>query len=483
MKGWVLLFFVCLGISLRGEVETRAYRAGLEQFEYSGSSGPAFLPDGESASVYKGDAMKEAPFESRFFKEGDGLLDYSGWAKSAGFFSEGVAVYNERTERLVVRAEAGDHYLLYKFLEQSVVWQFRTEVRVFRMPGVVLKRRDLQVAMVKKEGKELAGLSGVGMPGQTLELRTSDDGLWFEAECQGMFQDTSWDCSFDLVSELPGAEFVLKTSVVGAMGLPTMLELGSLDGKSTLVAALKVSQVLADGSEFDDWVQIEGGGNVLIEERVAKDLHKNREWVDLENGKRHQTFVLPPTARTFLSSGTGGKAKTMRELLMENGVSLKEDDRVIWLEQSGVLSVETSPLNLEMMMGILIAAGVTDPAPVLGGSYTLVESGEKLVDLEKGEFRVLRKICANGLPGQRVDLKFGEGFLELEFAGHVDGNDDFVESRATIRAEKKEILKSEAEGKVETPMILKQEKVGEVWQTWVGTFSARYIEDTIEEGR
>ncbi|MFT6240774.1 MAG: hypothetical protein ACJAQT_002866 [Akkermansiaceae bacterium] len=483
MKSWVLLIFVCLGISLKGEVETRAYRAELKSFEYSGYSGPLVLPNGESAIIYKGEAMKEAPFESRFFGEGDGLLDYTGWARSVGILGKGAAVYNERTGRLVVRAEARHHRLLHDYLKQFLVWQFRAEVRVFRVPGVVLGRRDLQVAAVEKEGEELTGLSGLVMPGQTMELRTWEESLWFEAECQGWFQDTTWECRFNLVSELPEVEFSLKSSVVGAMGVPTMLELGSFDGKSTLVASLKVSQVLADGSDFDDWVQVEKGGNVLLEERLEKDLHKNREWVDLENGKRHQTFVLPPTFWEFITTVEGGKAKNIRELLKENGVALQDDDRVIWLKQSGLLTVEMSPLNLELLKGITTVAGISDPPPVLGCSYTLVESTEKLADFEKGGFRVLRKICANGLPGQRVDLKFGEGDLELGFEGQVSGSDDFVDSRATIRFGKKEVLKSEAEGKVGVPMILKQEKVGEVWQTWVGTFSARFSEDTIKEGR
>lgn len=486
--GWILLVLSWAFLQAEEGMEVRAYLAKPESFDAIGSPGPPVLEVVSKGTKFEGDLLEKEPFESRFFEKGDKLRDFSKWAVSCGFFMKGEAVYNERTGRLVVRTEVRNHYLLQRYLEEFLVWQLRAEVRVLKLPGVVLGRRDMQVGRIGKGGEELAGLSGLAWQGQETELRVPDGSFAWKAEFQTWFEDTTWDCRMDLVSEIPGAEFSLKTGLVGAMGIPTLIELGSLDGKSTLVASVQVGRVLSDGCDFDDWVQREKGGNVLLEQRMARDRHKNREWIELENGKRYQAIPVPPTFWTFLASGgsdEGREPRTIRELFKENGVDLEEDDRVLWLAKGGVLAVEVSPLNLEMIHGITTAAGITDPPPVLGGSYVLVESEKRLKvqDLKKGGFRILKKICAAGLPGQGSHLVMGGGKLVIDSESQSNADDQYVATRATIRSGKTEILKVEADSKVEVPMILGQEKAGGRWRTWIGEFSARFIEDTIKEGR
>lgn len=469
-------------------MEVRAYRAKPESFDAIGNPGPPVLEGDEKGPRFKGVRLEKEPFESRFFQEGDKLRDFSKWAVSCGFFREGRAVFNERTGRLVVRTELRNHYLLQRYLEEFLVWQLRAEVCVFRLPGVELGRPNLQVSRIRKDGKELAALSGLALQGQEMELRAPSGSLEWKAEFQTWFEDTSWDCRMELVSKMPGAEFSLKTGLVGAMEVPTLIELGSLDGKSTLVASVEVGRVLEDGSDFDEWVQHEKGGNVLIEERLERDQHKNREWIELANGKRYQAIPVPPTFWMFLASGEpegDDQPRNLRMLLKRNGVDLEEDDRVLWLAKGGVLAVEVSPLNLELILGITTAAGITDPSPVLGGSYVLVESEKRLKaqDLKKENFRILKKICAAGLPGQRVQLMMGERALAVESESLSSADDEYVGARTTIGSGKAEILRVETESKVGVPAILQQEKVGGRWKTWIGTFSSRFIEDTIKEGR
>ena len=140
---------------------------------------------------------------------------------------------------------------------------------------------------------------------------------------------------------------------------------------------------------------------------------------------------------------------------------------------------------IEMIEGITMAAGQDGNSGILGGSYALVESAKKLevADLKKGAFRILRKICVGGAPGQSAKMKMRKRFLEVESESQASGDDHFVEARLTLRAKGTLVVATSAEAEVGVPVILQQEKVGERWRTWVMTFSARYFADTIKEGR
>jgi hypothetical protein len=238
-----------------------------------------------------------------------------------------------------------------------------------------------------------------------------------------------------------------------------------------------------DVEEPEKMVLAEKGGDVVMKERLQKGLQKDREWVELENGRRYQSFVVPPTFLTFLNNGAVGELTELRELFAKNGVDLADNDTVFFYPRAGFFAVEASSMAVEMVEGIFMAAGQSGPSPVLAGCYTLVESTEKLEGLEKGDFKILRQICVGSLPGQVGKLKMRRRFLELEFEGQTSGSDDFVESRARILAKRKEALVNESDAGVGVPIILQQEKVGDHWQTRVGTFSARSIEDRIKEGR
>jgi len=114
----------------------------------------------------------------------------------------------------------------------------------------------------------------------------------------------------------------------------------------------------------------------------------------------------------------------------------------------------------------------------------LVDSDKKLEfeDLKKGSFRILRKICVGGYRGWSVTMKMRRRFLEVESESQTSSDDDFIETRVTIKAKGKVVVSTQTEANVGELVILLQEKVGERWRSWVVTFSARYFADTIEEG-
>ncbi|MFT6861791.1 MAG: hypothetical protein ACJAVK_000344 [Akkermansiaceae bacterium] len=209
----LILGFLIFGLSqvlcFAEGLVVRAYRAELPNFGYRAVTDTRKLPEGKRDEVYEGAPVKAAPFPSRFIEEGDGLLDFTGWAKICGLLeSEGAkAVFNERSGQLVVRAELRDHYFLRDYLKQFLEGQIRFELRLVKMPG---------------------------------------------------------------------AKFDFRTGLIGVMGLPTVVELGSFRGKSTLVGIWKVSQVLLDGTDLDDWMQAEKKGNFRILRKICVGGYRGR---------------------------------------------------------------------------------------------------------------------------------------------------------------------------------------------------------------
>lgn len=308
-----------------------------------------------------------------------------------------------------------------------------------------------------------------------------------EAEFQsGGHRDGSWDSLLFLRSLLPGAEVDLKSGLSGVFGAPAMVELGSLDGRSTLVARVSVARVLSDGSLFVDWVHREDGKDVVKEQRRAKLLSFDRDYQDMGDGRRVEIFDVPPTFWTFLA-GEDGRSKTLRELFKENGVSLEKEDRIFWLPGGASLAVEADKVSLELIAGITIAAGQFGPAPVLAVHFSELELEKKLsvTDLVKGQFRTVREISATGLPGQSVsvDLGKGKGELKAEADLQTSGDDNFMEVRSWLKMEGQPKLDVEIEANVGAPVLIRQEKVGDLWRAWVVVFSSQGVEEMVKEAQ
>ncbi|MDF1713856.1 MAG: hypothetical protein P1U90_16585 [Akkermansiaceae bacterium] len=100
------LISVLLGqFLMAGELEVRAYRADAQHFKQWMEAWEGPVTSLLEGAVYEGIPMGEAPFESRFFSEGDGLRDFTGWAKGCGLLKgdEGKAVFSARRVEEMVK--------------------------------------------------------------------------------------------------------------------------------------------------------------------------------------------------------------------------------------------------------------------------------------------------------------------------------------------------------------------------------------------
>lgn len=464
-------------------MEIRAYRAGLKSFRVFEARNEDANFDFEKIGVFEAKRMTKPSFESRFFTKGGEFLNYTEWARTIGLFQEGQgeAVYDLGSGRLVVRTDGVRHAFLHDLLGQSLKTQLRVEVVLRKLNGVPLGRPDFREA----KGEVVASLSGLTVSSRSMALRGSDGSVAMEAEFQGGgFNSSFWECRLDLSSLLPGAEITLRTGLAGLFGTPAMVELGSLDGVSTLVAGISATQVFADGGLLVEWVLREDGKDVVEKRRLAKLLHFDRDQVDLGDGRGYEVFVVPPTFWTFLQGESTG-AKTLRELLAENGVGLHEVDQIFRLPGGAMFAVEAKKVTLDLIYGLVMPAGQFGPPPILAGHYSLIESDRKLTagDLKKGGFRVVGKISTSGPPGHAAVFDLGKGKFEAESELQSSMDAGFVEAGFTLKGRNLAKLEQRIEGEVGLPLIVRQEKAGELWRAWVAVFSARRVEEMVKEGR
>lgn len=248
IKNLGILFLVMVSLLGAEEeaLEIRAYCAELDDFEYMTWQGPSHVA-GKRVDLFEGKLLKRAPFESRFFAKGDELLDMTGWGKGGGMFAErgAAAVYNMRTERLVVRGSvADDHEVLAVMLERRSEKMVRSEVSLYSVPGVELGKWDGGT----EGGNLLRSLSCVHVAGQGFEMR-SEDGM-FEVFGEAQFDENDGliDSRYIWRSEIEGAEFFVKSGLSAVRGVPEMVEVGSLGGEGALVVVVNQELVLSDGT-------------------------------------------------------------------------------------------------------------------------------------------------------------------------------------------------------------------------------------------
>jgi hypothetical protein len=79
------------------------------------------------------------------------------------------------------------------------------------------------------------------------------------------------------------------------------------------------------------------------------------------------------------------------------------------------------------------------------------------------------------------DLGKGKFEAESELQSSMDAG--FVEAGFTLKGRNLAKLEQRIEGEVGLPLIVRQEKAGELWRAWVAVFSARRVEEMVKEGR
>lgn len=513
-----LIFLILLHGALCG-MEVRSYRVGKEMFFGAYHQSLPRKADQDpfaqgvmgSDEVWEepGQVLGEAPFESRFF---EGVGSFWGCSKEMGALLGveewvGTAVIDEKGGRMIVRARARDHHEIAEIFEDGLGAQIGTEVSLYRVAGVSLKRDLRRVEEIRKEGELLVEMSCLHLPGVAFEARSDDGGFVMKGEMQWDADLESVESRLEWRSEIAGAECELKTALVTKRGIPFSIELGSLDGDGTLVAVLKQERILFDGGSFDEWILKEDGGAFLREERLA--VSDFDEEV-LFKGEEVRKYRVPPTLIEFISvSERGGISASgeddpfavvpdsdlkirkvdllyegshrelawmprhrlydLKDLFRKNGVNLLEEDFAVFSERRSMLFVKTSKLSHELVEGI-VRSGIPDPPRMVSLDFALVErvGGQ---DSELGDSLVKEKVGVILLPGQLGKVKLGEGLL-VESEAQIDGDSQLVDARVTLARGgdlTKAAFKTGLVLKVGVPVVVQIGQVGGKKEAWVVT--------------
>ena len=484
MKWICLLVFLWQGM-LSG-MEVRSYQVRKEFFvelAYRGEFSE-IDPFGESSvgPNEMGRVLTKSPFESRFLKEGELVWDCSdevrkllGKEKWAG-----LAVIDEKGEQLVVKAEASDHIVIAEIFKRGVQIQVETQVTLYRVEGVTIGRDRRSIEEIEK-GQLLAGLTCVHAMGCHYEARSGDFVIKGEMDADvnlEIFENRiSWE------SEIVGSEFQLETGFVVERDEPFIVELGSKDGVSSLVAVMKQDLVLFNGAKFDEWILKEEGGAFLKEERM-----RDRDVVNLPKIDGVRCFrvslgaldldITPLESNTLAPVYEGNAPELARfskdsrydikELFQNSGVPFDEGDFVVFSIPHSTLFVKTSKQSEALIEGIM--DGISYPPGLIHFDFVKIESQIEVTSkLENVE--VKEKVGVVVLPGQNGNFQLGKGlFGEIE--ANIDSNDKLVEIRVNLapKADLSEsFFKSGLALRGGTPVVIQQSRVGEKWEAWVVT--------------
>lgn len=466
MKMILMAMIFLQGVLLAGEMEVRCYRVGLMEFGrvYSFAMDDySFARDGEE---WLGEVVTEMPFESRFLKGVESVRDCTKRVEElvGRMKFEGTAVYDSKGGVLVLKAEEKSHEGFGDGFGSGFPRMIRTEVSVYTVPGVMRGRRSVAWESVPEGAELLTKLSCLALPGQSFTAGSTDGGFLMEGEVQIDGNDDYADNRATWTVRLPEASFSWKTGFISLLGVPWVYEVGSLDGKKTVLAVMKTELVLMDGTLMDEWILKEEGGAFLLEERLARlaKLGVPEEEPDFGEGEVRR-YTVPPTFETFItySAESGeddpfattlerkemglpfyegkhpeleklgpGKFLDCQDLLKKNGVSFGEGDFVVYLRGSSLLFAKLSEINHELLDGIVKAGAPHEPRAIRL-DFLQVEMDGDGAGWKAGDGKVLKKVGISVLPGQMGEVTFG-GDLAFQVEAQIDGNDDIIEVRATL---------------------------------------------------
>ncbi len=458
MRGF-FLWMVLAGVAL-GDLEVRAYRVPVD-LEYA-----------------KYEVLPGAPFESQFFGEGDVLRDLTDWGKKAELLEseEDLAIWNETTGRMVVRGNRFRHREVVFHFSRELECQLRFGIRVVKVPEVMPGLRSLHVSDLPEGLVEIGQVGGLAARNEFTELRGAEGALLFEGSASCWGESLAYVLSMKLTCKVEGASFDFEGSLMGLNGEETVLEIGSTKGQETILVIVKGEVVFVDGEQLNDWVLGEDGRQVWKKEQVFEMRNPGYQANEKEGGKIRRRFLAPPGFLTFLRAS--GKEETdVRVLLMQNGVDLKEDDEVEYLQEISVLRVKVSPLALELIEGI-VSTGEEIAFGMPHVNVILVESNKKLDPgaVLREELRVLSKVCHWGGYGCSVQM----GALKSEFE-MPNNSYRIIRTSGLIRSKNGGEVRVRGELREGAPVILQQMKVGRMWRAWVVTISRLEINDYLKE--
>lgn len=456
-------------------LKARSYRVSLSVF---GEAYREVVEDFEieyHRSDWLGEVVKDAPFESRYLQGVNKMRDCSARVGELLGRKEfkGSAVYDVEGEQLILKAGEDAHEELVAELGDRFPKMIRTEVEIYSVPGVVRGKREMFWDAPPKGAKMLTSLSCLHLPGQPYSTKV---GKW-DFEMEGMAtidvesvyveSSASWKVGF------PEAHFSWKTAFAIPLGMPFVHEVGSVDGKKTVLAVMRHDLMRMDGTLFDEWVLKEEEGAFLREERLKMVAHRAASGglpVDDERGFR--VYSVPPTFEMFMNeSGSDGNGEPdpfdtgggdgdlkapiyegehpelenvgrdglydCEELLKRNGLSFQDGDFAVYRKKGSKLYAKLSKENLERLGGIIIGRGSNEPRSIRVDllQVELKEGGGKW---KPGDGKVLRKVGMNLLPGQAGTVMLGDD-LAAELEGQIDANEKIVELRATLSEKEKDL--------------------------------------------
>jgi hypothetical protein len=320
--------------------------------------------------------------------------------------------------------------------------QLSFKAAIYEVPGVVSGMRSMEFSK-GKEGTELLGeISVVALPGQTAQAQTAGGELKVETEIQIDMNDGIAEIRAIVEGKSRGVGFSMKTGFSIPLGMPWVVELGSVTGGKSLVMVVSVELLLLDGMLEDTWVLKEEGGEFLRERRFRG--IKRFEFPEQEGEFRE--YAVPPTFFTFIGGGNpfagepevgGGRLtdemlayqREYKELaraglvydietfLKQNGISFREGDFAFYSKLRGRIYAKLSVNSLELLEGIVIAG---QP-----GLPRMIRFDFEQVD---GDGAILRKLGGLALPGQVATVSLGED-LKVELEAQIDAYDSIVETR------------------------------------------------------
>lgn len=501
-------------------LEVRSYRVGLSVI------GEAYREAVEDYEIeyhrndWLGEVVQEAPFESRFLQ---GVKKMRNCSKRVGRLLgrkefKGSAVYDVEGEQLVLKAGEDAHEEIAAELGDRFPKMIRTEVEIYSVPGVVRGKREMFWDGPPKGAKMLASLSCLHLPGQPYSTKV---GKW-DLEMEGMAtidvesvyveSAATWKVGF------PEAHFSWKTAFAIPLGIPWVHEVGSVDGKKTVLAVMRHDLMRMDGTLFDEWVLKEEEGAFLREERLKTVAYRAATGgLPVDDKRGFRAYSVPPTFEMFMNESgsdgngepdpfdTGGRNEDLEApiykgehpelenvgkaglydcegLLKRNGVSFQDGEFAVFKKKESKLFVKLSRENQELLEGIIRSPGFSEPRSIRVDflQVELKEGGERW---KQGDGKVLRKVGMNLLPGQSGAVTFGDD-LGLELESQIDANDKIVELRVTLSETEKDLkrpsFKTGATLQNGVPIVIYESRQGGKRMAWVVTAHVVSMDEVLD---
>lgn len=481
-----LLLFLFMVMPLFGEkMEIVAYHVGkgttaedLRDQLYWAPSDPFSDEGGENL---RGEikSLAVVPFKSRFLREGDDLVDFSGLfvdsPVSAGGDSLRV-VLNKTTGKVVMQ---GSRRALLRIGDRGLSGldaPIHVEVKfaIYDVPNRDLeKMRGLEEGLPRSARKIEEALLTV-RPGDRGKLQTSG---WL-LEC-GPNIDSSVDV-VDLRMEVQASfvieekkhQFELKTGIYSFDGVPVYLKIGSMGQQSrTAVLAITATGKLIDGTDSREQFLKEGEGKSAVGEvrrrlwdlyeealpqedgRVFKRLSVSPSLVNVVRGFTEEELSSDPFSdESTLNSHTklkslknvsplvqrrvGDELADLRDLMERNGLKIQQDDFVVLNVEDATISALLLPDQLELLE-LLLRSPVPDIPRHIVSSLTLLESDKLFTIDEIAETRVrrLNRLGLMGLPGDKlIGVLSSEGqSLDVTLEPHIGADASTLDLRLVYR--------------------------------------------------